>query len=183
MMNNRDRGAFLPALGLVLLVVLLVAGGYYLNGLNKDQVSVSKSTTALPSTVASTEPISPTIQYFTIPELGIKFPTAKISDFSYTIRSDDPTVADFSTKTLTTKGGVYCASEHGPIGLITIHSEPLVQSPDGPAVDPYIAKVGNKYIYYYHPQATCSDNKAVQDLAGQATDELQQQLKSAELAP
>ncbi len=168
-----QRGFLLPVIAILILFVAVGGGAFFLGRQSSS-----------PQTVPVVSP-SPEKKEFTIPEVGIKFPTATIDDFTYSLGSGGTagkgTSISFSTKTLEAKGGEYCAAKTAPLGIVTVQDQLAVQEPDGQHVPPLLVQVGGKYIYYTHPQATCSDEKAIQELAAIAMGELQEQLKQSEV--
>jgi hypothetical protein len=131
-------------------------------------------------------------QTYVIKELGIQFPiNGSLEGLYYVIKPGIGTLSKYkyayvSTKPLVNLGGVYCTAEDAPIGIITVL--PLSTS-DAPGREMEIGgslvkQIGNNYIYYRNPQATCAtgqNEKAATALQSKAIAELATQLKQAQL--
>ena len=92
--------------------------------------------------------------------------SADIADLRYSLKNDASTgnsYAYLSTRSLVAKGGKDCEAPFGPLGVLARAKEIVSDGPTTLPTDP--VKVGDYYYYYIGPQATCSPDKAVQELA------------------
>lgn len=109
-----------------------------------------------------------TVTYLRIKELGIKMEVPEeIGDIVYSIDTTNPKVktARLSTQTLIDRSSGSCTSEASSLGTVSATQDPNVNvtsplEPNGKT----IFKLNNTYIYIEHPQATCSNDPAIQTL-------------------
>ncbi len=156
-MKNNQKGFVVPLI-LAIIAVLAIGGGVYYYKQAKSSDESNK------------------INYFQVPELGLKFKiTPDLNDLVYKIEDfggEHGKVAYFSSVTLIqadkAAGGRHCSLEEGgglgALGLWTTGKDKYV--PNG---------------YYTHPQAPCSDNKSVQDLENSLIASFQDALKTSEV--
>lgn len=109
----------------------------------------------------------------TVEELQIKFTVPpSLSDLTWTPdREQSAPSVSFSTRTFEAMGP-YCNSAQGPIGRVRI------SEPDPDFGEPVVT-LANGNLYYFHAQATCSEDTAVQDLQTQQNIELRAALATA----
>ena len=179
-MKNSQRGFIIP-LVIAIIAILAIGGGVYIYQRNESRPE-SESINIVSQTNSATTTNSQgviTQTNFEIKELGIKFKlTDEIKDLTYVMSSDNKT-ASFSTKSLKLTGGNYCTASYGPIGSISANQDNLIARGELPTKDSDdFRKINNQWVYYTHPQATCSDNKEVQDLTIRQIKALQNAFKS-----
>ncbi|HSX48593.1 MAG TPA: hypothetical protein VLF41_03800 [Candidatus Nanoarchaeia archaeon] len=177
-MNNQKGGLDLILVILVVALALAAVSTYVIQQRNSKYDVNPNPVAAIFKKKAAAPP--PASDEFVVKELGIKFNlTADITDLSYVIQTHSGvTSAYFSTTTLL-KSDQFCTASEGPIGAIDVLDKPDDSEGSPPSL---IKQLGSKYLYYSHPQATCSDVKSVQDLQTAQISALVKALSSAELS-
>jgi len=162
----------------VLVVAALAYGGYRLYGhFSKPAANTTNRQSNQENiTTATTTPQS---TYLDIKELGIKIKLDdSIKDAIYVAgtSTDGSQFAYISTQTLTDKSNGSCNPAKGSFASIT-KTPDAVRSVDNARV----FKLGNNYIFITGPQAICSDDQTVQDLANQQKTTLFNDFKTVQL--
>lgn len=174
-MKNYKRGFVIPVLIIIIALLALGGGAYF-------YLKNSETNSAHTSTANNSEGNTQTLDYFEIRELGIKLKLSQdIKDLTYIISPDNNKVALFSTKSLKLTARNYCAASYGPLGIISIDQQNLSVRGELPAKESdTFRNINGQWVYYVHPQATCSDNKESQDLAIRQISALQDAFKTVE---
>jgi hypothetical protein len=147
-----------------------------------DELKASKNS----STTSTETTPSTTSNILKVTELGLQFtlPTT-LSDAYYVIDNTGGfTVADFTTRTLVTKGGQDCAGGaskpvSGPLGTINLSSTPPPNGIGDITTGEYIKMIGNKYLYYRSAQSACSPTLSNADAEAQNGNMLRAALQTA----
>ena len=166
--ERKQVSTWLGVLIILLTTALLFGGVFVLQYYLKSQILINQAAGN----------ISKTADWFEIKEAGLKF---KISDdikdliYEVQVNNNDLTTITFSTKTLKksctvsgpTLGGIDILYEAPIANSFHYPKKPLLQHDD-------------LYIYFIHPQATCSDNQDINSLQIKQLQSLQNSLKTIE---
>lgn len=165
-----DEAGFSAVEGLLVLIIVLLVGfiGYYVWHTNKQANSsynsASKVAESTPATKKSTP--APATDYLKIPEFGVEISlTANTKDAYYTIRSDDPAVADLSTHSLTALDAE-CAASASSTAAVSYFTDPNAQIMTGTYAQRYpnAAHIGDRYFYIEPGNGPCSGKSNVEAL-------------------
>jgi len=119
------------------------------------------------------DPVNTSKVSFPIPELGIQIevPQNFANDFVYSVKKtqDGDLIASFTTHSLMSAGDLYCNADDAPLGTIV---KTLYGISAGNSLPLDKVHVGDSWVVFFSPQATCSDNKSVQKLQGDQIDVL-----------
>jgi hypothetical protein len=179
--TSNERGAMPVLLGILAVVLIAVIAVAFYNvskARNKDAQTSTSSPSPASSPVSTVTPTTTPVNMFVVKELGIQFTVSSdIKDLTYRIRTgaDGKTIADFSTTSLTTVGGKYCAADQdAPLGTIVLESDP--NFPGGK-----VKQLGNEYLFWTHTQSQCSQDATAVNLANKQTTSFRSALDSTQL--
>lgn len=154
-------------------VVLLAAGCSSNQPVVENQPNNTQSTQTQQTTPPPTPTTTQSDDYIVIKEWGVKFKKpAGMSDLKYAVslNTTESGAVYFSTQQLVnldkqySTGKTYCDVDQAPIGSLGRSNH--LPGPNDKTF-PTNLKIGNYYYWFAGPQATCSDNKQVQNLETQ----------------
>ncbi len=190
MQKLKDQKGF-TAFDIVIIIVALVAigaAGYFAyqarSTTNSDySVVVPKTKTTKATTTTPTPSPSPSQQqWLTVTELGIKIPlTTQLAGATYAYNTSNST-ASLSTNAMTS-ADQGCSAGGGAAPGGTIGESVALTATGNTHASPdntLSFKVNGKFVYINNPQATCSENAAVQTQAQQLWPEFRQAFLQAQ---
>ena len=174
--SNTSNKPFSPALAAIATVLVVAV------------ILIAKSPRQSPTALTPQSATPATTTAFAVRDLGIRItiPPA-LADLEYVANHvvEPPASADFSSRSLTALGGPHCTV--GSLGSLTISSVSPENQPGEPGTDQsdglLVKPLGNKYLYYRHPQSTCSQNAQAAELESKQATAFSQAVRSAELIP
>jgi Tfp pilus assembly protein PilV len=178
MKKTQSGFALVESLLIILILVIIGFGGYYVWHTQKQTDKTLDTAAATSQKAAQTESNNAaTLKYLTIPEWGVKGAYTGNVDLTYKITSDDigETWAQLSSKQL--KAAAPECDEQSQMGgiIVRIHKGEDLRGPagqdTGQTVDEAVGSqvltefslVGDYYYYFEHPQAACSTSQKATD--------------------
>ena len=203
-MRNQKGFTVIEVLLLLLVISVIGFGGYYVLNSQHNNRNNTKTTPSLTSDVKSTKspasqnntPSTPTQNYFTIKEWGVRAPYNGSLKLEYKLIPVDQGQAPYinlSSKELD-NSSTYCASHNGYGGVISkykpsdkFHTE---AGDTGETATQAAAKLDkNKYrflgdyYFYDQAQAVCGDNQSSYDIQTQTSNDIKSLLQKLEMIP
>jgi hypothetical protein len=158
-MKKTQKGfAVVESLLIILILVIIGFGGYYVWQTQQQTNKTLDQASATSQKTAATKPLgSSGSKYLTINEWGVKIPlTEPIADAYYVLNSDRPDVAYVS---LGKYKNTECSAENTTVAAYFRFTADEVDQLGGTTYlseRPDSVKIGNYYYSVDHPQAACS---------------------------